>query len=686
MGILSSILKVIPRHRAVLATNPVPGSHVGHNQAFDNNLHRFSSSLSTPSSVTTTTALTHGTVPKPLVLATPQDLAEDPSNHTVIDVARPNKRRQDSDLTFDIETTLSAVAIAMDIVKDIDKGYIDKDPFADTFSPESVPTVEQSRLFDVPEIIRSIAEFLDKPSLAASCRVSRIWYTHCTPLLWRHIVDKNWRDGRFCASIQNQAHYIRSLKCEDWTDYEELLLCEFPRLKSLSLNGSKEPMIIKEKFLGKVQETLSSLVLSAVNPDLLADTTLMSIQSLRQLSTLKLLNLTIKQDQLSMLFLQCHQLEFLSLTRVFFPDEPSDVLESSSQSVLKTKAWTARESTRIKYLTLKEVAITSGYLGALVQKCPGLLELSIARNESLQISLECVTLLKKSCPGLYALDIGSCKQLDKDTFALLFASFPPLTVINLSGTTIADPELLLVAENCKELLRLDIQYCTSITSKGLHQFLSNCGPALRHLESSGVIMDPSTFDNRPWTCTNLQILFVNVGLFAAGESSKMAPGNSTSAATYANPLIEANMTATNRDELDDGGNLKRTFRETDARAGELGDETTGLMTCSTGKQHLLHPLQDINQVQYLGLMGGSPKLTAAKASPLLRAFSSVKRLHVLGLYQAFNKEDLVWLMETLPELCRIDAEHYNISDNLVTWIAEAHPNVRVYRKESDFKR
>lgn len=715
MGILSSILKAFPRRRtaatATIRAPPTFDSTPGHSQTSAEHLGGTVVVPTAPSLTATDPAVNMSMAKTEM---TPQQGGQHlEEHHKSLTIARPNKRRQDGEPINDIEMHL-AVSTALDMV-DLDL-VTTTDPTLD--NTVSAAHLEQNRLFDMPEIVRSIAEFLDKSSLAVCCRVSRIWSTLCTPLLWRHIVDKHWRDSRFCRSIQHQARFIRSLKCEDWTDYEELLLCDFPRLKSISLYGSKDPMTTKEKILDKVRPTLSSLVLSAVSPDLLSDTTLTSVQGLQQLTTLKLLNLTIQQDQLTKIFLYCHNLEFLSLTRVLFQDDTQDFFTHSQKSLVKSEAWTKRGATRIKYLAFKEVAITSEYLEILVRVCPGLLELSVARNEGLQISLECVMILKRSCPSLYALDVGSCKQLDKGTFRLLFVSFPFLTVINLSGTTIMDRELLLVAENCKELLRLDIQYCTSITSKGLHQFLSNCGPSLRHLESSGVIMDPTAIDSNPWTCTSLQILFVDVGLFATTDvtlpaAAKVPAQTSLDEAVPKTAIVQAE-TAENLAHHQKRSLDVRTGVETEAQSSSSSSSTmttaTAMATSTTAiateaseqslnrqeqhqqqqdqcqQQHPLHPLQNLHEVQYLGLMGGSPKLTAARPSTLLRGLSSVKRLHILGLYQSFKKEDLQWLLDSFPELCRIDAEHYNISDDLIAWLSTAYPEVRVYRKESDYKR
>jgi hypothetical protein len=636
---------------------------------------------------------------------------------------------------------------------------------------ETYPLV-QNRMFDVPEIIRSVAEFLDKPSLAKCCRVSKFWSTHCTPLLWRHIVDKHWRFGRFCASIQSQSHYIRSIKCEDWTDYEEMLLCQFPRLKGIAFHGSKESMAVREKILAKVSDTLTSLVLSSVASDLSSDSA-EAIQNMHQLTTLKIINMTVNHRHLAEILRQCENLDFLSLSRV-------QLDESSSSPVLGTAVGVggggggegiglavARTCdlelfpTRIKYLAMKEVTVSPEYLTGMIRSCPNLLELSFARNETLVITSEMVRVMQENCPRLYAIDIGSCKQLERETFTPLFAALTQITILNLSGTRVGDEDLLFLAQKCRNLVRLDIQYCTQISSKGLHRFLSRCSSTLRHLEASGVTIEPESFDDRAWTCSNLEIMFVHIGLI--GSYAPYIP--STAKARVA----EAETKEQQQQQLDDSESKKRslpievvtkmetpvslltrmltgvttatlspatstpsqatvstvattdhhgqrhcrtagTSSNTNIHASAVAGSNSNTANITTSKEtgngtglgfgsatkpsgsrpgqdgdiemkHALHPIQDVSNVQYLGLMGCGPKLNRHTPCPLLSGFRSIKRLHVLGLYQSFKQEDLEWLVESLPDLCRIDAEKYNVSDEILGWFHSTYPHVRIYRQE-----
>ncbi|KAF9562701.1 hypothetical protein EC968_005183 [Mortierella alpina] len=561
----------------------------------------------------------------------------------------------------------------------------------------------QNRLFDVPEIVRSIAEFLDKPTLAASCRVSRTWATLCTPLLWKHISDKDWRDGRFCAAIKSQSHYIQSMRCEDWTDYEEILLCPFPRLKAIAFQGGKEPIATKDKIMEKLCKGLTSLVLNTVVSHLTADT-VRAIQRMENLTTLKLVKMDIHYNHLRGILEHCDSLEFFSVSSVEFPSfEDNQTLPI----------------TRIRYLALKEIDISLKDLSTLLQKCPNLLELSLARNEELALSPEFFQSLKEFCPQLYGLDVGSCKLISKETFSALFTTISQLTVLNLAGTAIADEELLSLAENCKGLVRLDIQYCTAITSKGLHRFLTLSGPSLKHLEASGITIDPRTFDRKAWKCLNLQILFVHIGLVGSvppraptassvtsGSTDVAVGGTKTGASsTIATTSADCSSSSLAIVEVDSSGNDRKRppTAEGHSYVGSAGyssacslapaltaasvpspspsrDQERGLDE-DIEMQHELHPIHEVCNVQYLGLMGYGPKLTYESANQLIRGFRSVKRLHLLGLYQAFKKEDLEWLIDVLPELCRIDAEKYNISDDLLQWFDNAYPHVRIHRHD-----
>ncbi|KAF9925148.1 hypothetical protein FBU30_005004 [Linnemannia zychae] len=622
---------------------------------------------------------------------------------------------------------------------------------------ETYPLV-QNRMFDVPEIIRSIAEFLDKPSLAKCCRVSKFWATHCTPLLWRHIVDKHWRFSRFCASIQSQSHYIRSIKCEDWTDYEEMLLCQFPRLKGIAFHGSRESMTIREKILAKVSNTLMSLVLSSVASELSADSA-RAIQNLHQLTTLKIINMTISHRHLANILRKCENLEFLSLARIQLDDNSTSASginngEAGENDLGVVLVAVAKRSvfdlvpTRIKYLAMKEVTVSPEYLIGMIENCPNLLELSLVRNETLLITPEMIRSIQESCPQLYAVDVGDCKMLERETFTPFFTTLTNMTILNLSGTKVGDEDLLILGQKCRNIVRLDIQYCTFISSKGLHRFLSRCSSSLRHLEASGVAIDPETFDDRAWTCTKLEIMFVHIGLIGSyepyipstaakirveGPDSKVMEGiestnsladashkiepslsssiimtNTALASTSAASSATATIHSTNATYHDNQRHCKSAGTSSNINihnsTGSNAAATSTITNAKTLKEsigsgsgsavreykqgqedvemrHVLHPIQDVCNIQFLGLMGCGPKLNRRTPCPLLRGFQSVKRLHVLELYQTFKKEDLEWLVESLPELCRIDAEKYNISDDILGWFHATYPHVRIYRQE-----
>ncbi|KAK3837655.1 MAG: hypothetical protein JOS17DRAFT_731523 [Linnemannia elongata] len=703
----------------------------------------------------------------------------------------PSNKRQESDLTTpDIESTVLSMDLDNDPLTTTPKNHEDGARNTSittengvmminnnsTNNNKATPSKEkeeatyplvQNRMFDVPEIIRSVAEFLDKPSLAKCCRVSKFWSTHCTPLLWRHIVDKHWRFGRFCASIQSQSHYIRSIKCEDWTDYEEMLLCQFPRLKGIAFHGSKESMAVREKILAKVSDTLTSLVLSSVASELSADSS-KAIQIMHQLTTLKIINMTVNQHHLADILGQCENLDFLSLSRVHLDDSAAMQVHgavvgggSGSGLVVVRKSDLEIVPTRIKYLAMKEVTVSAEYLTGMIKNCPNLLELSFARNETLVITSEMIRVMQESCPRLYAIDIGSCKQLERETFTPLFTTLTQMTILNLSGTRVGDEDLSILAQKCRSLVRLDIQYCTQISSKGLHRFLSRCSSTLRHLEASGVTIEPESFDDRAWTCSNLEIMFVHIGLIgsyepyipstakaraaeaeAKGQPSQedveskkrslpievvnkidtpvslltrmltgvttatMSVSTSTSTSTIAaastaastdhhgqrhcktagsNSSASANIhISASTNSSTNASNIKSS-KETGSGSGSAtkssvsrpGQEQDG----DVDMKHALHPIQDVSNVQYLGLMGCGPKLNRHTPCPLLSGFRSIKRLHVLGLYQSFKQEDLEWLVESLPELCRIDAEKYNVSDEILGWFHSTYPHVRIYRQE-----
>ncbi|KAG0015067.1 hypothetical protein BGZ81_000115 [Podila clonocystis] len=598
------------------------------------------------------------------------------------------------------------------------------------------------RVFDIPEIVRCIAEFLDKPSLAIACRISHLWQDHCTPLLWRHIEDKNWSHSHFCSAIGEKAVYVRSMRCKHRTDYEEIALYDFPRLLSISFQGSKEGFIAKEIILQRVATTLTTLVLSAVSKELTA-ASVRTICGIKNLEKLKISATIVLHPQLATLLDQCTELEFLSLSRVQFQRESDDDewpfpdgIHLSERETERCYEKIVQKTTKIKYLALKEVSLSCHYLSEITRLCPDLLELSLARNEDLYMTGTLIQSMARTCPSLYALDISSCKLLDRETFIVVFQALSGLTIINLSGTHIADEELWLLAESCRNVSRLDIRYCTSITSQGMHGYMSRCSPALRHLEASGVMLDPSTFDDNKWTCSNLETCFVHIGLFGTAKSAPTPPSTSTSESadipgsvlSLAPSDIELLMDVDPPDTLfgriggakdailsmltsgpkyEEGKRDVDLVHKNDREEGShsnvvqdpLGDSssTSSSLSSSPASIHLrnsLHPIQELKNVQYLGLMGYGPKLTRNPGSTLissrqpthlglLHGFQSVKRLNLLELNQSFQLDDLKWLVESLPELCRVDAERYNVSDEVMKEFQEQpwSNSVQIHRYE-----
>ncbi|KAG0091543.1 hypothetical protein BGZ92_000416 [Podila epicladia] len=576
------------------------------------------------------------------------------------------------------------------------------------------------RVFDIPEIVRCIAEFLDKPSLAIACRISHLWQDHCTPLLWRHVEDKNWSHSHFCSAIGEKAVYVRSMRCKHRTDYEEIALYDFPRLLSISFQGSKEGFNAKEMILQRVATTLTTLVLSAVSKELTA-ANVSTICGIKNLEKLKISATTILHPQLATLLDQCTELEFLSLSRVQFQRESDDDEWSLPDGIHLSERETERcyekivqQATKIKYLALKEVSISCHYLSEITRLCPDLLELSLARNEDLYMTGTLIQSMARTCPSLYALDISSCKLLDRETFITVFQALSGLTIINLSGTHIADEELWLLAESCRNVSRLDVRYCTSITSQGMHGYLSRCSSALRHLEASGVMLDPSTFDDNKWTCSNLETCFVHIGLFGA----KSTPTMSSSTSTESTDIPESVLSL-----APPGIELLMDIDPPDTLFGRIGGAKDAILSMLTsgpkyeeGKREvdLVHkndrdegfhssvvqdPLGDISSTSLsssrtCSIMGYGPKLTRNAGSTsttsrqpthlgLLHGFQSVKRLNLLELNQSFQLDDLKWLVESLPELCRVDAERYNVSDEVMKEFQEQpwSNGVQIHRYE-----
>ncbi|KAF9977451.1 hypothetical protein BGZ73_005949 [Actinomortierella ambigua] len=369
---------------------------------------------------------------------------------------------------------------------------------------------------EVPEIISCIFEFLDKPSLASASRVSRTWRRYSMPLMWRHVADRNWRHRTFHSLISSKANWVRTLHCEGSTDYDRLLACNMACLSSISFRGSYDSIDTKLAIIQNTHKTLSSLSLSGVATTLSTDVAQV-IQGLKRLSVLKITRTSITGSFVRMLLDGCPGLEFLSLRGITLQTTPTT---DDTHPQLRTPDM-SHPISRILYLNLRNVDISDDDLVYIAEACPELRELSIAGNSSLANFKNVAKTLHQSCRHLYALDLGSCMELTEDHFTALWTMLgPQLKIVNLAGTKLDDKSLVLMARECQSLTRLDIQYCTTVSTQGLHEFLCTVSQTLQQLEASGVTIDPEQIDDREWVCSGLEVLVIHINLF---DRQKICP-------------------------------------------------------------------------------------------------------------------------------------------------------------------
>ncbi|KAF9583891.1 hypothetical protein BGW38_008192 [Lunasporangiospora selenospora] len=659
-----------------------------------------------------------------------------------------------------------------------------------------------NRIFEMPEIVQAIVLFLDKSSVASCCRVSQLWFLACEPLLWREIQERYWASAEFSQSVRSKSHYVRSLRCGGRVESHEVLDYQWPNLRSITLLRRENDFQLNSAIISMAASTLVRLSLNKASTTLCWDT-VKATQGLKLLTKLKIARTSMTWIKVAAILKSCENIEYLNLSEIEFwestPTAPdngdltSQEEEDSVSMVGNDEAFASNPMTRIKCLALRNVGLKCKPFIALLRVCPELMELSIARNGTYKVSPAANDAIKKYCPRLYALDLDSCKEIDPDSVKEMVSNLPQLTVLGLSGTKIGDGTLTTVAEKCRRLKRLDIQYCTSITSSGLHRFLCQCSNSLVHLEALGVTLDPDVFDGKPWACTNLRVLFVHIGLFAARTAN--APITTTTATTSSSSPSPSSTQADDRKassvdidvenntlNTEEQGGFRRIKSSTDSstessslnsssspsntepgpssastspsirdsNSMEIDDEyLTGSDTYSTStlssasdtessgadevqspekrtlegeseatealesvshtdqsheadrekenckataedpcthsseEQSMLHPIQNVKNVLHLGLMGWGLQFT--KENPererLLAGFRAVTRLNVTNMYQIFKREDLLWLLKMFPELRRIDADKYNISNRDLKWLRETYPHIYSVRDE-----
>ena len=119
------------------------------------------------------------------------------------------------------------------------------------FFREAMPP---AHAIDIPEVLIRIAAHLEKPALAAACRVRKAWFRPFTEQLWRSIEKDDFEGGRHRSLLEAMPRYatfVRELACPSFLPREVFLLG--PELSRLTMFSTPD---LDSDGIGWIQDIL----------------------------------------------------------------------------------------------------------------------------------------------------------------------------------------------------------------------------------------------------------------------------------------------------------------------------------------------------------------------------------------------------------------------------------------------
>ena len=108
---------------------------------------------------------------------------------------------------------------------------------------------------------------------------------------------------------------------------------------------------------------------------------------------------------------------------------------------------------------------------SLIQKCKMLEDIQINHCDITDDMLETLT---GYCPSLKILNISMCEYLTDDGVSNILSTMTSLTEVILLGSHIGDHGISQIAENCPNLMSIDVTDCQRVTDVGIINLVTNC--------------------------------------------------------------------------------------------------------------------------------------------------------------------------------------------------------------------
>ncbi|KAF9350830.1 hypothetical protein BGX34_000966 [Mortierella sp. NVP85] len=328
----------------------------------------------------------------------------------------------------------------------------------------------------VPELLSTIATYLDRSSLLAALQVSRAWNATCRPVLWATC--------RFSADTYNE--------------HLSLFEANAPHIRRMETKGrliGGEMRFVAQKCSNLVALSLSSCQLTPVS----LDTLCAGIPALHALSFLLCSGITSKS-----LAARLHRLPRLAKLDIVVHAQDrgngdwrerdmaailtqSPLLESlrivgPDLSHLHLLDIQRREDPlRLKHLQLVSTFISETALKALLSKSPNLVTLMLLQNANKSSTVQVIA---QNCPKLEMLELRNSKSVATSAFDTVFKRCTQLTRLDIAYTLIYDSALIALSQHCSQMKMLDLTGCSRVTHVAFLQMMRSL-TQLRELRVRG---------------------------------------------------------------------------------------------------------------------------------------------------------------------------------------------------------
>ncbi|KAF9343183.1 hypothetical protein BGX26_006124 [Mortierella sp. AD094] len=357
---------------------------------------------------------------------------------------------------------------------------------------------------DLPELRSQVAEYLEKPQLAAASTVCRSWRNSFIPVLYSEIRWDTRHPVPNSDTILKYAKHVRTVTTEG--KISPLPLEAFSQLRVLYIKLYEDEDAPRTwDRLVKVFRQNQGLIEICMTSDCMIPTNVMeSILSLATLRILKFMSCELGRKSTELL-LDASHLERLTLHETEFPELGS--FESR------------RPSTAMKALVLAETSLSSQQQLQWIKNYPKLKSLTCEVDRGQSCDAFC-KILTDNCVIVDELGVIGGQTSDEDV-AKIIDSTCNLQSFRIYDTEFGPRSISSCSRYFPALTCIDLRYCSTLASAMSQQIMTSCpqlkefrGFTLEARDILGITEDSeptgqaTKFDPQDWICLGLRIFSI----------------------------------------------------------------------------------------------------------------------------------------------------------------------------------